>query len=210
MPVSPPSPAHITEPGLRHIPRRARAMCLLSGDGEDLVGRRLHDLVHGASGDGDRLSYYLPAFAGTIEPPKSPPAEFATAGQEMVLVPKTMKEWRALHFVRPEGAGWRRKHRLQVDTDRRTVFVIRIEGLVVGNNFRISKQMIEFFVTAFGGPKPFGEHVRERHCYTVNASSSARIAISSCVSSGSFVVIFCSSSPGNVTIRSRLLGCFAE
>jgi hypothetical protein len=60
----------------------------------------------------------------------------------------------------------------------------------VGNRFRISQQTIEVFVTSFGRTKPFDEQVGERHSYTVNASSSARIAISSCVSSGSFVVIF--------------------
>ena len=62
--------------------------------------------------------------------------------------------------------------------------------LAVGNGLRIGQLAVEFFVPSFGCAKPFDENVRERHCYTVNASSSARIAISSCVSSGSFVVIF--------------------
>src|SRR5437870_12401633 len=82
--------------------------------------------------------------------------------------------------------------------------------LRVGDDLGASQLPIEFFVTSFGRAKSLDEDVRQSHCYTVNASSSARIAISSCVSSGSFVVIFWSNKPGKVTMRSRLLGCFAE
>ena len=49
--------------------------------------------VHSERGRGTAFHIYLPAFAGTIEPPKSPPAEFATAGQEMVLVAEGMKHY---------------------------------------------------------------------------------------------------------------------
>ena len=62
--------------------------------------------------------------------------------------------------------------------------------LAVGNDFRTGQLPIEFFVTSFGRAKSIDEDVRESHYYTVSASSSARMAISSCVSSGSFVVIF--------------------
>ena len=47
--------------------------------------------VHSERGRGTAFHICLPAFAGTIEPPKSPPAEFATAGQEMVLMAEGMK-----------------------------------------------------------------------------------------------------------------------
>src|SRR5262249_541149 len=80
--------------------------------------------------------------------------------------------------------------------------------LAVADNFRVRHHPGQFLVPGFDGLKLLDQQLVCAH--TESASSRALIAISTCLSSGGFVVIFCSIMPGSVTYRIRLLGCFAE
>ncbi len=81
-------------------------------------------------------------------------------------------------------------------------------ALAVAIDLRIGQLCVKFGITLLGLLQLADQEVVEAH--TESASSRALMAVASCGSSGSFVVIFCSRSPGNVTIRRRLPGCLAE
>jgi signal transduction histidine kinase len=63
--------------------------------------------VHSEAGQGTVFHIYLPAFAGTVDPPTSPVEEFTTGGQETVLVAEDNEALREIADVVLRSSGYK-------------------------------------------------------------------------------------------------------